>query len=105
VRKKKKKGEKRFNNFRMHIFGFSLCSQKCRKTIKDFSTSFLIYSQIWLNIPMDDRHFLATNKKSPEKAPRAPFHPAPRLPRIKWTLACLSPSQSERPSGRRTPPN
>jgi hypothetical protein len=54
----------------MHIFGFSLCSQKYRKTIKDFFTLFLIHSQIWLNIPMNDRHFLATlfpSGQSPSK--------------------------------------
>jgi hypothetical protein len=64
ARSEKKKKRKRFKNFRLHIFSFSLCSQKYKKTIKDFSTLFLIYRQIWLNIHMDDRHFLATNKNS-----------------------------------------
>jgi hypothetical protein len=71
----------------MHIFSFSLCSQKYRKTIKDFCTLFLSYSQIWLNIHMDYRHFLATNKKFLRKQAPRPFHPAARLPRIKWILA------------------
>jgi hypothetical protein len=35
---------------------FLVCSQKYRKMIK-FCTSYMVYSQIWLNLPMDDRHF------------------------------------------------
>jgi hypothetical protein len=53
------KSEKVGNFSRSFIFGFSVCSQKYRRIIRDlyFVSIWFIGSQIWLNIPEDGCHF------------------------------------------------
>ncbi len=54
VPKSEKKKEWKSTN--LHIWVF-ICSQKSKRRM-NFFTFFLVYSQVWLNLPRDDHHFL-----------------------------------------------
>jgi hypothetical protein len=38
-------------------FGLQCCSQNNIEGWLNISASYVVYSQIWLNLPMDDHHF------------------------------------------------
>jgi hypothetical protein len=50
-------GGKKASIARFLYIGFWLCSHKYRKSILNIVTSYLIHSQIWLNLVKDDCHF------------------------------------------------
>jgi len=72
----RKKWGKTIKNHQIHICGFHCAAKHTEAWIK-ICASFLVYSQIWLNLPRDDCHFsyisqwmittLASNRNSPKK--------------------------------------
>ncbi len=41
----------------LSIFWFTMLQPKTQKDNYNISASYVVYSQIWLNLPMDDHHF------------------------------------------------